>query len=90
MANFVIKKDGAKEPFDAGKIRRAIAGAAQRTELSEERKDEVVEQVLNAVLLSAAGKEEIATTEIRGKILSELSGLEPSVAEEWKRYEQEK
>ncbi|PIU14429.1 hypothetical protein COT20_02765 [bacterium (Candidatus Gribaldobacteria) CG08_land_8_20_14_0_20_39_15] len=90
MANFVIKKDGTKEPFDAGKIRRAIAGAAQRTELPEERKNEVVERVLNAALLFAAGKEEMATTEIRGKILGELSDIEPSVAEEWKRREQEK
>lgn len=90
MANFVIKKDGAKEPFDAGKIRRAIAGAAQRTELSEERTNEVVEQVSSAVMAMASGKEEIATSEIRAKIISELSAVEPSVAEEWKRYEQEK
>ena len=90
MANFVIKKDGTKEPFDAEKIKRAVAGAAQTTDLSEERKDEVAEQVSNAVLQAVAGQEEIATSEIRGKILSELSKIEPSVADAWKEHEQEK
>lgn len=90
MAKFVIKKDGTKEPFDEGKIKRAIAGAAQRTELSEERKTEVVEQVLGAALEACAEKEEIATSEIRANVLSELGKVAPSVLEEWKRHEQEK
>jgi len=90
MANTVIKKDGTKEPFDAEKVRRSIAAAAQRTELSEERRNEVVQQVSSAVLQVAAGKEEIPTAEIREKILSELSTVEPSVAEAWRKYEAEK
>jgi len=90
MANFVIKKDGRKEPFDAEKVRRSIVAAAQRTELSDERRNEVVQQVSSVVLQLAAGKEEIPTAEIREKILSELSTVEPSVAEAWRKYEQEK
>ncbi len=90
MANFVIKKDGTKEPFDAGKIRNSIAAAAQRAELSEERRNEVVEQVSSAVLQAAAGKEEIKTSELREKILSELSAIELSVSESWRKHEQEK
>lgn len=90
MANFVIKRDGTKEPFDAEKVRKSIAAAVQRTELSEERGNEVVEQVSDAVLQVAAGKEEIPTTELREKILSELNTIEPSVSEAWKQHEQEK
>lgn len=90
MAKFVIKKDGTKEPFDAGKIRSSIVGAAQKTELLEERRNEVVEQVSKTVLQAVAEKEEIPTAEIREKILSELSTVEPSVSEAWKKYEQEK
>lgn len=90
MANFVIKRDGTKEPFDAEKIRRSIAGAAQRTELSEERRNEVVEQVSAVVLQLAAGKEEIATAELREKILAELNAIEPAVSEAWRKYEEEK
>lgn len=90
MANFVIKKDGTKEPFDAEKIRKSIAAAAQRTELSEERKNEVVEQVLSAVIQVAAEKEEITTAELKERILSQLDTIEPSVSESWRKYEQEK
>lgn len=90
MANFVIKRDGTREPFDAEKIRRAITGAAQRTNLPEERKNEVVEQVLSAALQLAREKEEIKTSEIKEKILSELEVIEPSVSEAWRKYAQEK
>lgn len=90
MVNFVIKKDGTKEPFDAEKIRRAITGAAQRTNLPEERKKEVVEQVLNTALQLAKEKEEIATSELKEKILSELDAIEPSISETWRNYAQEK
>lgn len=90
MSNFVIKRDGTREPFDAEKIRRAITGAAQRTNLSEERKDEVVEQVLSAALQLAREKEEIKTSEIKEKILSELEVIEPSASGAWRKYAQEK
>lgn len=37
MAIQVIKKEGTKQPFDAEKIKKAIAAAAVRNELPEER-----------------------------------------------------
>jgi len=89
MAKEVIKKDGAKEPFDAEKIKNSILGAAQRTDLSEERKNEVVEEVAAAVIQMAEEKDEIATSEIKAKILSELDIVEPAVSEAWRKYEQE-
>ena len=89
MAKEVIKKDGAKEPFDAEKIKNSILGAAQRTELSEERKNEVVEEVAATVIQMAEEKDEIATSEIKAKILSELDIVEPAVSEAWRKYEQE-
>jgi transcriptional regulator NrdR family protein len=89
MANFVVKKDGAKEPFDAEKIKNAIAAAAQKTDISEERKNEVVEQVSAAVIQIAEAKEEIATSEIRENIISQLNSIEPAVAASWLNYEEE-
>jgi len=90
MANFVIKKDGTKEPFDAEKIKDSIRAAAQQTTLSEERKNEVVEQVAGAAIQMAGEKEEIATSEIKEKILSELDTIEPSISAAWREYEEEK
>jgi transcriptional regulator NrdR family protein len=89
MAKEVIKKDGTRQPFDAEKIKNAIAAAAVRTDLSEERKREVVEQVVAKVIQMAEEKEEIATSEIRENILSELDDVEPAVSEAWRKYEEE-
>lgn len=90
MANFIIKKDGSKEPFDAEKLKKSIESAAKQAGLSEDRVNELVEQVSKAALQVAEGKEEIATVELREKILSELDNLEPSVSEGWRKYDQEK
>ncbi len=90
MANFVIKKDGSKEPFDEGKIKKSIELAIKQVDLPEDRVNELVEQVSRVVLQVAEGKEEIATAELREKILSELDNLEPSVSKGWRKYDQEK
>lgn len=90
MAKEVIKKDGTKQPFDAAKIKNAIMAAAAGTDLPDERKNEVAEQVSAKVVQMAEEKEEIATSEIQANILSELDNLEPAVSEAWRKYDQEK
>ncbi len=90
MANEVIKKDGTREPFDPEKIKTSIKAAVQETNLSEERKNEVVEQVASVAIKMAEEREEIATSEIKEKILNELDRVEPSVSAVWRRYDQEK
>jgi transcriptional repressor NrdR len=90
MAKEVIKKDGSREPFDPEKIRNSIRKAADKTDLPEERKNEIVEQVAQVAIQMAEEKEEIATSEIREKILSELDSVEPSVSAAWREYEKEK
>ena len=90
MASLVVKKDGSKEPFQAEKIENAIRAAAQRTDLSEERTNELVKQVSAGVLQLAAAKEEIATSEIREKVLGDLDKIEPSVSVAWREYEAKK
>lgn len=89
MASQVIKKDGTKQPFDVEKIKNSIAAAAARTDLSEERQAEIVEQVTAKVVQIADAKEEIATSEIRENILNELDIVEPAVSTSWRKYEKE-
>jgi len=90
MAEFVIKKDGSKEPFDAEKIRKSITVAASKAGLSEEQINKVAEHVSGVATDLTDEKEEITTAEIKEKILSELDALEPSVSEVWRKYDQEK
>ena len=90
MAKEVIKKDGTKQPFAPEKIRNSIMAAARTTDLSEERKNEIVEQVAATVIQMAEEKEEITVSEIREKTLSELDSVEPAVSESWRKHDQEK
>jgi transcriptional regulator NrdR family protein len=90
MAKEVIKKDGTKAAFDPEKIKKAISMAASQAGLSEERVNEVVEQVSATVIAMAEEKEEISTSELREKTLSELDSVEPSVSESWRKHDQEK
>lgn len=89
MASNVIKKDGTKEPFNPEKIKNSILAAAIETGLSEERKNEVIEQVVASVIQLAEGKEEIVTSEIKEKVLNELDRIESTIAEAWRAYDQE-
>ena len=90
MANFVIKKDGTKAPFDVEKIKNAVGAAARGANLPEERKNEVVAQVTAAVTQALAGKEEVTAIEIKDAVLKELDTVEPSVAASWRKYDEEK
>ena len=89
MANFVIKKDGTKEPFDSEKIRRSIMAAAGDVGLPEERRKEIVDQVSSTVLQMTGEREEIEVSEIKNKILQELDSVEPSVSKAWREYNKE-
>lgn len=90
MITEVIKKDGSRQPFDGDKLRRSIELACQDAGVAPERSREVIELVSSAVLLLAADKTEISTTELKAQVLGELDKTEPSAAEAWRRYEAKK
>ena len=88
MATQVIKKDGTKAPFDEEKIKQAVEGAAKDAGLTELQVSETVSLVSDVVLELADSKEEIATSELRDKILSELDKVQPAAAAAWRKYAQ--
>lgn len=89
MATDVTKRDESKQAFDAEKVKSSIEKASKDAGLSDERATEVVDQVSAKVLELAEGKEEITTADLREKILSELDSIESSVADAWRKYDQE-
>ncbi len=90
MTKFVIKEDNSKELFDAGKVERAIRAAAQAVDFSEERIQELAKSVLLKVFELIQDNEEVAASEIKNVILSELDILEPSVSASWRDYDKTK
>ena len=90
MANFVTKKDGTKVPFDSEKMKASITAAALDAGLSEEEAANITQEVFNLVSVSLESQEEVATSEIKEKILSELDVSSPSTAGAWRKYEESK
>jgi transcriptional regulator NrdR family protein len=83
----VIKKDGAKESFDAEKIKIAVISAAIQAGFTREEASEEAERALSAVRQSVSMKEEVSTAEIKEMILNTVSTV---VKEAWETYEQQK
>ncbi|MFH1714374.1 MAG: ATP cone domain-containing protein [Candidatus Nealsonbacteria bacterium] len=89
MISTVIKTNGQREPFDAEKIKKAISMASSGAGVSEERKNELVEEVTDSVIRIVDSRDEVTTSELRAKILGELDQLEPSVSAAWRKYDEE-
>jgi len=90
MAEVVIKKDGSEQPFDPEKIRDSIRKACDGAGLSQGKTEELVEEVSSVALETASERSKIPTTEIRGKLLTKLERVQPSVAEAWREHDQQR
>ena len=57
---------------------------------SKDRINNLVDLISGVILRDLEGKKEIATAELKEKILSELDIVDPAVAEAWRRYDRKK
>ncbi len=87
MANFVIKRDGGREPFDPEKVKNSVRMAATGVITDSQELEKLVDSAAGAVLALAAAKEEIATSEIKSAILESLDKTAPNVAAAWRAYD---
>lgn len=88
MASFVIKKDGTKVPFDREKVKRSISRAALEAGLLDAEAADLAERVVSSIMIDFESQEEVATSDVREKIISELDMSAPSVADSWRKYEE--
>jgi transcriptional regulator NrdR family protein len=86
----VVKRDGTKQPFDAEKLKGAIEKAAREAGHDDARVAEIVTEVSAGVLTLAGGVEEIATAELKMKILADLEAIAPEAAAAWRKHDAEK
>ena len=83
----VIKRDERREDFDREKIRSGIVEAARRTDLQEDRINEVAEKVAAKVEEELRDKEEVRSSEIKDIVLRELDAEERSIADQFRSYQ---
>ena len=86
----VIKKGGKREEFNLNKIKKSLISAIERTDLSQEKKNELVEKITRKVLEFAKERNLVFTAEIEAKILLELDENCPQAAKIWREYRQQK
>jgi transcriptional regulator NrdR family protein len=88
MINFVIKKDGTKVPFDPEKIKSAVTAAASQAGFSPDEASNTAMKVLDSVIMAFGDREEVPTSEIKGKVLSDLDTMAPEVLAAWKKHDE--
>jgi transcriptional regulator NrdR family protein len=86
----VIKKGGEREEFNLNKIKKSLIAAIEKTDLNQEKKNELVEKITKEVLKFAKEKKEVFTAEIEAKILLELDESYPQAAKLWREYRAQK
>ncbi len=89
MPTQVIKRDGSKERFDPKKLRKSIRLACEDAGIETKKRNKIVKEVSAKVLSELGSVQEVATVDIKQKILAELDKVEPSAAEAWRKYDRE-
>ena len=90
MAQWVIKKNGGREPFDETKLRRGINKALEESGTSHERIEELGRRIADLVLQSINSLAEISSDKIANLVVSELDVFAPEAAGAWREYRRAK
>ena len=85
----VIKRNGKREQFDQGKLRRAIAAASNEAGVPPDRCEALAQDIVGGLAGELAGRAEVRAIELRELVLSRLDRLEPRVARSWRDYDRE-
>lgn len=70
----VIKRDGAREPFNEAKLRAGILRALEKRPVSSDQIEAAVTRIKKSLI--AHGDREIAAREVGERVMQELSGLD--------------
>lgn len=89
MVKFVIKKDGTKSPLDIEKVKRSIMAAASEAGLASDKASSIASEVSNSALMSFGSQEEVATSDIKTKVLMQLDSSYPEVSAAWRKYDKD-
>ena len=70
------------------KIKSAVTAAASQAGFSPDEASNTAMKVLDSVIMAFGDREEVPTSEIKGKVLSDLDTMAPEVLAAWKQYEE--
>jgi len=86
----VIKKGGKREKFDLEKIKKSLKATIEQIDFPIERKEKLIEEIINKVLEFTKERKEIFTSEIEAIILLELDEKCPQASKLWREHRLQK
>jgi len=82
----VIKRGGQKEEFNLEKIKKSLISVLEKVDISQEKKNEIVDKITKEVLDFVKEKKEVFTSEIEAKIILGLDKICSSAVTLWREH----
>lgn len=70
----IVKRDGTREPFDEGKLRRGLTRALEKRPVSIEQIDSAVNRIMHN--LRSTGERELPSLKVGEQVMQELRGID--------------
>jgi transcriptional repressor NrdR len=70
----IVKRDGTREPFDEGKLRRGLTRALEKRPVSIEQIDSSVNRIMHN--LRSTGERELPSLKVGEQVMQELRGID--------------
>jgi transcriptional regulator NrdR family protein len=85
----VIKRNGRREKFKRDKISKGIERASRRAEIDSKKAKEIATRVAKRVEDYFRSRDEVDSSDIRDRVLSELDREERRIASEFRSHRKE-
>lgn len=70
----IVKRDGTREPFDEGKLRRGLTRALEKRPVSIEQIDSAINRIMHN--LRSTGERELPSLKVGEQVMQELRGID--------------
>jgi transcriptional repressor NrdR len=70
----IVKRDGTREPFDEGKLRRGLTRALEKRPVSIEQIDSAINRIMHH--LRSTGERELPSLKVGEQVMQELRGID--------------
>jgi transcriptional repressor NrdR len=70
----IVKRDGTREPFDEGKLRRGLTRALEKRPVSIEQIESAINRIMHA--LRSTGERELPSLKVGELVMQELRGID--------------
>ena len=86
----VLKRNGKRQNFLPGKVRKGVEGAAKDAELSPKRRKELLAEVAEPVIALMKKKRTIRAVDLRKSLLGRIDRRSKKAGNAWRRFDRKR